>query len=240
MQIAPEQEGEWFDRIAIRRGSEGVASHRLASRVREGDDHVLVQRAKLGDRDAFDRLRARHADALRATLARRVRESEVDDLAQDTWLSAWCALGRFDGASHFRTWLIAIALHKLGSHFRRGEQSRSTLEYPGSEAIYVERAFERSALREVLGQAFAAMSGPQREVLDLYYFDDLNLREISERLGRNLNTVKYQFYRGHAEAAIRLADALGVAVPPTGEGTAHGWKKTEFRRPPNLGRGGRD
>ncbi len=53
------------------------------------------------------------------------------------------------------------------------------------------------------------MPGAQREVLELYYYAELTLPEIAAALGRNLNTVKYQFYRAHALAAEGLAAEEG-------------------------------
>ena len=49
------------------------------------------------------------------------------------------------------------------------------------------------------------LSDNHRQLLDLYYYGELTLPEISRLLDRNLNTVKYQFYRAHSELAALLA-----------------------------------
>lgn len=45
----------------------------------------------------------------------------------------------------------------------------------------------------------AELEETQREVIELYYYAQLTLAEIATVLERNLNTVKYQFYRAHSE-----------------------------------------
>ena len=52
----------------------------------------------------------------------------------------------------------------------------------------------------------------QREVLDLYYWAELTLPEIARALNRNLNTVKYQFYRGHDLVAQGMAGMERMAA----------------------------
>jgi len=54
----------------------------------------------------------------------------------------------------------------------------------------------------------AQLTDTQREVLELYYFSQLNLPEIARALNRNLNTVKYQFYRAHSELACMMKEDI--------------------------------
>jgi DNA-directed RNA polymerase specialized sigma24 family protein len=42
--------------------------------------------------------------------------------------------------------------------------------------------------------------------LELYYYAELNLPEIAQVLNRNLNTVKYQFYRAHTQVAAAMGN----------------------------------
>src|SRR5512134_389901 len=86
-------------------------------------DEELVLLARQGDPDAFDQLVARHQSAVfRAAMAAlRVRE-DAQEVAQDTFIRAWNALGRFRGESSFRTWLLRIAWNRAISK-RRGISS---------------------------------------------------------------------------------------------------------------------
>ena len=83
-------------------------------------DEELVLLARQGDPDAFDQLVARHQSAVfRAAMAAlRVRE-DAEEVAQDAFIRAWSALGRFRGDSSFRTWVLRIAWNRAISR-RRG------------------------------------------------------------------------------------------------------------------------
>jgi RNA polymerase sigma factor (sigma-70 family) len=52
--------------------------------------------------------------------------------------------------------------------------------------------------------ALRTLPEAQREVVELYYYAELTLPEIATSLNRNLNTVKYQFYRAHQAVAREL------------------------------------
>jgi RNA polymerase sigma-70 factor (ECF subfamily) len=82
-------------------------------------DEELVLLARQGDPDAFDQLVVRHQAAVfRAALAAlRVRE-DAEEVAQDAFVRAWCALGRFRGDSSFRTWLLRIVWNRASSRRR--------------------------------------------------------------------------------------------------------------------------
>src|SRR5262245_30691579 len=82
-------------------------------------DEELVLLARHGDPDAFDELVARHQSAVfRAAMAAlRVRE-DAEEVAQDAFIRAWGAIGRFRGDSSFRTWMLRIVWNRAISRRR--------------------------------------------------------------------------------------------------------------------------
>jgi len=88
--------------------------------------------------------------------------------------------------------------------------SRDTSEYKTPEELY-SAAEAREAVRTIVD----TLPPAQREILDLYYWAELSLPEIARVLGRNLNTVKYQFYRGHDLVAQGLAGTDRTAARNT-------------------------
>jgi len=74
-------------------------------------DGPLVQAARGGSQAAFSRLVQRHQQSLRGFLRRLLqgRTDEADDLAQETFISAWSSLSRLRAADDFRPWLFGIA-----------------------------------------------------------------------------------------------------------------------------------
>jgi RNA polymerase sigma-70 factor (ECF subfamily) len=186
-------------------------------------DTALVDAARRGDRRAFDGLVAVYQGQLKGFVSRRVGLEAVDDLAQDVWIAVWNALPRFERRACFRTFLYGIAVHKCMDYHR--SQKRSAGAVPSSaltegamnaalaaspqgdlpEYKTPEELYAAAESRETVRIIVDTLPPAQREVLDLYYWAELTLQEIARVLGRNLNTVKYQFYRGHDLVAQGLA-----------------------------------
>jgi RNA polymerase sigma factor, sigma-70 family len=188
-----------------------------------------VDAARRGDRHAFDALLGAYQAQVRGFLLRRVGPEVVDDLLQDVWLAAWVAMPRFQKRACFRTYLYSIAVNKCMDYHR--SQSRAaaaaaslTQEVEASGGPggrhwrSPEDLYAAAELRDSVRQIVDALPPPQREVLDLYYYAEMNLPEIARVLGRNLNTVKYQFYRAHDLVGQSLSAPGGPlsAVPGGG------------------------
>jgi RNA polymerase sigma-70 factor (ECF subfamily) len=190
-------------------GGDGVAP---AADPLPGAEVRLLAAARRGDRAAFDALVAPHREPLRKFLSRRVAMDALDDVTQEAMVSAWLALPEFESRARFRTWLYQIALHKAAdwgrAHARRSGQEAPV---PVGDVLPAEESGYRAAeCRETVRAVLEGVPPAQREVIELYYFAEMTLPEIAALLGRNLNTVKYQFYRAHALAAeaLRRGEAM--------------------------------
>lgn len=161
----------------------------------------LLALARGGDRGAFDTLVTLHRDALRRFVAKRVPAHAIDDVMQDTWISAWNHVAKYVERARFRTWLTSIALNKCHDWHR---QYKPSVDAPESAAVEV--AFSQLDLAADLKLALDALCPGDRELIDLYYFERMSLPEISRVLGKNLNTLKYQFYRAHRVMAEQMGD----------------------------------
>ncbi|HEX2973206.1 MAG TPA: sigma-70 family RNA polymerase sigma factor, partial [Tepidisphaeraceae bacterium] len=73
-------------------------------------DHLLVQAARNGDFEAFERLVAQYEQSIYTLAMRIVRKSQdAEEVVQETFLSVVEHLKDFQGASTFHTWLVRIA-----------------------------------------------------------------------------------------------------------------------------------
>jgi RNA polymerase sigma-70 factor (ECF subfamily) len=172
-------------------------------------DTALLRGAKDRDVDAFSNLMKLHAEPLRRFISRRVQERDIEDVYQETWVAAWESLPSFDSASRFRTWLFSICYHKIQDYWRREHMRPLTaqlMDFEGAIA-YSPKEFDAVNLRESLRGFWEGCTSEQQELLRMYYSDGLTLKEISGVLAKNLNTVKYQFYRVHADAALKLPNS---------------------------------
>lgn len=173
------------------------------------DDRHLFDAITAGDRDAFRTLVEREqAPVFRACYRILGRVAEAEDVAQESFVIAYRAIGTWRGDGSLGAWLGRIAtrqaLRRLGQ--RRdavsldavgGASAVSGAPDPLGAAIAAERG--RSVRRSV-----AALKEPYREIVALRFFAELSLNEIAEVTGRPLGTVKTHLHRGLA----RLRDAL--------------------------------
>ena len=97
-------------------------------------EQELAAAARRGERKAFETLVRVHRDFLYRFIRRYVGDADdAYDLLQETFISAWLALRRFDTRQPFGSWLRAIALNKCRDHGRRGAARRRLLSLFAAE-----------------------------------------------------------------------------------------------------------
>jgi RNA polymerase sigma-70 factor (ECF subfamily) len=175
------------------------------------DDRGLVDAVLAGNRDAFRELVEREQVAVyRACLRVLGRPHDAEDVAQESFVMAFRALGTYRGDGPLGGWLMRIALRQA---YRRLGQRRETSELSpdlpigarSSDPLAATLAGERQ--REIR-LAVAALGEPYREVLALRFFGDMSLEEIAQATRRPVNTVKTHLRRG----LQRLRPILGREV----------------------------
>jgi RNA polymerase sigma-70 factor, ECF subfamily len=179
------------------------------------EELALCRRIAAGEQHLFARIVDEHGGLVAAVIAGRgVPPSDVEDVAQQVFISAYKALGGFRGEARLSSWLYRIAANAANSHLKRGSLR------PRVESV--EAAEEDGRVREdSRGEAGAAWVGSralsgamrrlpanQRTALALYYFEELSYEEISVAMRMKINTVRTQIRRGKQ----RLAGLLDVAV----------------------------
>ena len=174
------------------------------------EDRTLIEMAVAGDNECFSVLMERHGSAVKKCIRAMVTDnSDVEDLAQDTFLKAWLSLSTFRFEANFRTWIIRIALNEaFGLHRRRRcrpfclpatkfETARSPGEFP-------EQALTRSEAEATVRRAIAALPQKYREILTLCELEELSGREAARHLISSISLVKSRLFR----ARCMLPDAL--------------------------------
>lgn len=175
----------------------------------DGESPELIERARGGDRGAFEALVGSAFPALVrfcGSLAR--EEGRALDLAQETALRALGGIRSFRGESRFTTWLMTIArnvwLNERARHWVKRERGDDALDArPGRADGPLEIAAGRE-LEERLAEAVAALPEDQRTALLLCDRDGLSYREIAEVMGCPLGTVMSRIHY----ARKRLREAL--------------------------------
>lgn len=176
-------------------------------------DGALAQRAVAGEEAAFTRLMQRHKGRLYRFIRRYVgHDDDAFDLLQDSFVSAWTALKRFDPQRPFVAWLRQIALNKCRDHARR-RVLRAIVRYVAGEhddAPSLARwANPEAALRvnetlQQLDAAIVSLPVTLREPLILCVFENLSHRETAQLLGVSEKAVETRLYRAKRELAARI------------------------------------
>ena len=185
--------------------------------VEAGDDTALVTAAQAGDEAAFAEIVKRHQRAVyRVAYGLTRNAADADDLAQETFVRAYQALGRFRAGEPLHPWLSRIAVNLCYSLFRRRTRRPETSIEPLVEAGHQWSAGEdpadETAERERavhLEQAFAGLSQEHQAVLVLRVVQELSYEEIAAALGVPIGTVMSRLSRARAELKSRMKARSG-------------------------------
>jgi RNA polymerase sigma-70 factor (ECF subfamily) len=171
---------------------------------------VLVDRAKAGDRDAFEELVRRHAERLYAVVLRFVADGdEAQEVTQEAFLRAWRSMARFEGRSRFFTWLYRIGINEAKRRAgRRPPVPVASLEdEPVPEAPDWSQApetrSEQADLRRLLEQAIRSLPVEHRATIVLRDVEGLSTREAAEVMDLSEAAFKSRLHR--ARLAVRRA-----------------------------------
>ncbi len=163
-------------------------------------DEELLRRVTGRDPAALASLYDRYAPLVYGLARRIVRdEGQAEDLVQEVFLRVWNRPHVYDqGRGSFRAWLLSMAHHLAVDLVRRRRREVSYREKLTGSAETPD-PFEE-ALTEVDGANVRSLLGrlppDQRRVVELAYFEGLTHREIAERLGEPLGTVKTRLRLG--------------------------------------------
>jgi RNA polymerase sigma-70 factor (ECF subfamily) len=113
---------------------------------------ILVERAKAGQKSAFDELVRRYRARIYALSLHLTRnESDADDVTQEVFLGAYRSLPRFEGRSEFFTWVYRMAVNRsLTARRTRDRRGETPMDDPRVEkAIAVDAAGDPTKAAEL-------------------------------------------------------------------------------------------
>lgn len=155
-------------------------------------DELLVLRCQLGERAALTELVRTWHEPVWTYLRRMLDAERADDVAQEVWLAVLRGLPRLKDPARFAPWLFTIA--------RRAVTNRLRQQYGGAEAYTQEEPVSDDSVAAMVDRAelIAGLSGlplREREVLVLFYLEDLSLEDCAEICAIPVGTVKSRLNR---------------------------------------------
>ena len=137
---------------------------------------------------------------------------QAEELVQEVFTRVWRHADSFDpDKASFRTWLYGIARNAIIDLKRRQSVRPALAAHPDNEEDRgaIDESFEHALLRWQVGSALERLTPEHRQVIRLAHFQGLTLREISERTGIPLGTIKSR--TSYALRGLRLAlEEMGV------------------------------
>jgi len=184
-------------------------------------DEELLQEYAQGRREAFSELVERHLTGVYSFLLRFVGDAQdAQDISQETFVKAWRAAATYNAKkSSFKTWLLRVARNAAVDHLRRrrnisfsefeGEHEHLIAETVADPGELPEELLAKAEDAQTVMRALHELPAKYREVLLLYYTNELTFEELGAMLGEPQNTIKSR----HRRALIALREALGRDAP---------------------------
>ena len=193
----------------------------------KGREHELFQFTPMRAEGLFDILVRQHAEMLNAFIhSFAFEKSTVDDVFQETIITAWKRIDQFDRSRPFGPWLRGIARNHILSSARKNRRYRTHL----TELMQQRIALQFDKVDQAAGDSFsqriselhdciARLKEDAHEAIDLVYVRGLDAAAAAKALGTTDETFRKRLYR----ARLALAECLrtksifapATELPPT-------------------------
>ena len=176
---------------------------------------TAIQRMALGDDSALAELYDRYAPLVTGLALRILHDpADAQDVLQAVFLQVWRQASRYDASRGApEAWLCTITRTRALDQLRR----RVALRERAGESPRHHTATPPTVEKLAVHRALAGLSSPQRQALELAYYEGLTQTEIATRLGEPLGTIKTRIRGGMA----RLRAALAPLPPPQRDMQVH-------------------
>ena len=172
-------------------------------------DLLLIQKMKQGDEDAFDLfVRKYYGDILSYCRYHCPDQNYSEDLTQEAFARFFAKLSDYRHTGKAKNYLYTIAGNLCRDYFKKLRESPLEDDELSRQLEAEEPPDEETADRLLIEQALAALQEEFREVVILYYFQELKLTEIADTLQIGLPLVKYRLKQAKTQLKkyIRCVD----------------------------------
>lgn len=165
---------------------------------------VLVKRAMKGDREAFAELVNANMQSMYKTAWVYLKnDQDIADAVQDTILACYEKIGTLRKARYFKTWMIRILINKCNDILRKRSVYANLQE--SKEPGGFDTGMETCEWKQVL----SCLEETSREIVQLYYYEEMTVPEIAAVLDMNKNTVMTKLDRARKRLRRELLRDAG-------------------------------
>ena len=179
----------------------------------EKSDDELILLVQGGDQRSFDALVKRYQRRIYFLALRMARDPDAaDDLAQETFVKAYFAIGSFTVGRRFYTWLYRICMNLSINYLNKSKHALPASRFDEEDEVLEREAPGPDAVDELISKektarieaAIEALSPKYKSVLVLRVYEDMSYEDIAGTLGISVGTVMSRLFR----ARQKLLEAL--------------------------------
>ncbi len=157
-------------------------------------DLEVLKRIADGDKRGLETLYNRHSGRTFKFLFRlTANRSAAEDLTHDVFLEVWKSAKRFEGRSSVATWILSIARYKALDSIRK-QRTLAEHDQPARAEPSPEITAMQLSSSDYMRECLTALSQEHREIIDLVYYHEKSVKEVSEILGIPEATVKTRMF----------------------------------------------
>ena len=164
----------------------------------------IIDSLKSGDHTSMRPLMEMHQNYVYTILFSMLKSSQdAEEASQDTFVKVYNKVGTYDNRSKFTTWLYSVA-YRTGLDYLKKRKPTSALDEIDLNKKYVDRSnpeskLERSERSAIIGDTVDKLQPEDAAIVRMYYFKELNLKEISDISGLTISNVKIKLFRARKQ-----------------------------------------
>lgn len=170
-------------------------------------DQILVEKVQKGDQQAFNLLVIKYQHKVASLVSRYVPQADVPDVAQESFIKAYRAIGSFRGDSAFYTWLYRIAVNTAKNYLVAQDRRPPASDLEANDAENFESAgalkeisnpenlMLSDELKRVVFRTIESLPEDLRMAITLRELDGLSYEEIAEVMDCPVGTVRSRIFR---------------------------------------------
>jgi RNA polymerase sigma factor (sigma-70 family) len=167
------------------------------------DDTDLVMRTIQGEENAFEGLVRKYQDAVYGLAFHLIGDfTEAQDIAQQTFVTAYFKLSRLKDPGKFVHWINKITINQCMSWLRRQQNLshiHGQIEFSNNQVLTPDQEYEAKEINTAVMKAMESLSEKNRLAITLYCIDGLSQREVANFLGTSTSAVENRISRARKQ-----------------------------------------
>jgi RNA polymerase sigma-70 factor (ECF subfamily) len=175
--------------------------------ILERNDEEIATQVQKGDIESFRVLVERYEPKMTRYAKRFFFDGdEGKDLVQEVFIKAYVNIQSFDASRRFSPWIYRIAHNEFVNNIKKRQKERDNVSIFDFDLLFPHLAaketaddgFNKAEMKSMLDRSLSELGPKYKEPLVLYYFEDMDYREIADILHIPISTVGVRLQRGRA------------------------------------------